>query len=711
MLINPFVLAAPFLVLALILLSHYFKKYDADFVWKKRADKDNSIVFFKDLNHDGKDDEISFFDNLDGEAAVKITYYENAIFGQFNVNGKFPFWNTGRFINADNDSLIDISMVYLRNDSAFICIFQPIDSAKLYVVDLFIDKVADPKKNLKISVTEPRTFDLNGDGFNEIGFSMNAGYSLYPRNYFVVDFRNKLVKKSPYLAVLTNHDFPDESVLDIDNDGKKEFLLSSSSPGNILPDSSTMLHDYSSWIIILDENLDFWTDPIEFKGTPTGLIYRILEDKNGRKIFYYFINRSAGGDSSCFLLFDPVTKKIVRRNTKLPREVLSIVPSPNRVSNTLTFQDRKGKFYSVDENLDLTEVKYDHDFPSSGFVCMKDLDSDGETEIVNLDDNYNGLFVFRNDYSDPVFIPLPLTSSQSLKNISFFELNGQDPLMVTQVDNFLYGYYYYKNQIYWVKWIVIAGIYLFFALALMIILQIQRKVLIRNYQKGQKLAELKLRYIRNQMDPHFTFNAVNAIGASIFNEDKDTAYRYFTKFSQLIRATMLYSDKMSRFLDDEIDFTRKYLEIEKFRFREKFNFYIELGEELDFRNEVPRMIVQSLAESAINNGLMHRQEGGVLLIKVFQKEDVIEIMVSDNGVGIERSKVLNKEKAFKSVKILEEFVAGINELNQEQITMEMFDVFESEKVAGTKVIVRVPYGIRYTADISSTDKPLRWFRP
>jgi LytS/YehU family sensor histidine kinase len=173
---------------------------------------------------------------------------------------------------------------------------------------------------------------------------------------------------------------------------------------------------------------------------------------------------------------------------------------------------------------------------------------------------------------------------------------------------------------------------------------------------------------------------------------------------------MLYSDKMSRFLDDEIDFTRKYLEIEKFRFREKFNFHIELSEDVDFRNEVPRMIVQALAESAINNGLMHRLEGGFLSIRVSQQEDVIEIVVSDNGVGIERSKVLNKEKAFKSVKILEEFITGINELNDQQITMEMFDVFESGQVAGTKVVVRVPYGIRYAADTSTTNKPLRWFR-
>lgn len=700
-------MAAPVLVAGFFLFSGYIKKYEAVFAWKKRTDKDNSYVYYKDLNHDGNDDEISFFDNLEGQAAVKITFFEEAVFGQFNMNGKFPFWNTGRFINADNDSLIDISMVYLRNDSAFICVFQPVDTSKLYV-DLFIDKVADPNKNLKIGVTEPNTTDLNKDGFNEVCFSLNAGYSLYPRNFYVVDIRNMKVRKSPYLAILTNHDSPYNSVCDIDNEGKPEFLLSSSSPGNIPQNDSVLLHDYSSWIIILNENLDFWMDPIELRGTPTGLIYRIFEDKNEKKIFYHFINRAASGDSSCFLLLDPVTKKIIRRNTKLPVGGLSIVPSATP-SNTVTLHDKKGNFYSVNEKLELVKIKNEKDFKPSSFVCMKDFDADGEVEMVYLDDNYDGLFVFRNDYTSPVCIQVPLTSSSSLKNVSFLEVQGQKPLMVIQIDNYLYGYYYKKSNFYWIKWILLVGAYLLVALLIMIILRIQKKLLVQKYQKEQKLTELKLRSNRNQMDPHFIFNAVNAIGAAIFQEDRDTAYLYFTKFSKLLRATMVYSDKLSRFLDEEIDFTKKYLEIEKFRYREKFDYFLNFNEDLDFRNEVPRMVLQTLAESAVNNGLMHRITGGLLTIDIFQNDEIIEIHVTDNGVGIERSKQLNKEKAFKSLKILEEFIVGINELNKKQITLEMFDVFENGQVAGTKVIVRVPYGIRYSASVEITNKPLRGF--
>lgn len=676
----------------------------------KRADKENSMVYFKDMNHDGNDDEVSLFANTDGQAAIKLTLYDDRIFAQYNMNGEFPSKISGGFIDVDNDSLTDVSLVYFRNDSAFLTVLQPIDTSVLFVEDIFIDHISNPKKLMNFAVTNQVTKDLNGDGTNEVAFSINAGYSLFPRNFYVVDVNNNRVKKSPYLAIITYPNPSGETFFDLDDDGKYEALLFTSSPGNISPDGTDKLHDYSSWIIILDENLDFWTEPIEFKGTPSGLKYTIFENDKGRKVMYYFYNGSASGDSVGLFLFDPLIRKITKRNTHLPSPQLTLVYSQN-FNNTMTLYDRSGNFYEVNDKLELKNIKILKDFPPSGYVTTKDLDNDGELEILHVDNNFDGLYIFRHDYSNPVFLHIPLANAFSLKNVSFFELAGKRPVIMIHVDNMLYGYHYFENKFYWLKWAVIGAFYLLFAAFIFLVLHMQKKILKHKYQRAQKLAELKLRSIRNQMDPHFTFNAVNAIGAAIFKEDRDTAYRYFTKFSKLIRSTMLYSDRLSRFLDDEVDFTRKYLEIEKFRFREKFNYDIVVGPDLDFRNEVPRMVVQSLAESAINNGLMHRIEGGFLKIDISEKGEVIEIVVTDNGVGIERSKELNKEKAFKSIKIMEEFITGINELNKKPITLEMFDVYESGQIAGTKVVVRVPYGIRYSAEPEATDIPLRLFRP
>jgi sensor histidine kinase YesM len=160
--------------------------------------------------------------------------------------------------------------------------------------------------------------------------------------------------------------------------------------------------------------------------------------------------------------------------------------------------------------------------------------------------------------------------------------------------------------------------------------------------------------------------------------------------------TMLYSDVMSRSLTDEIDFTVKYLEIEKLRFKEKFEYHINVNENVEEFIEVPRMGLQAFAESALNNGLMHRSENGLLEINISTENNYIVFSITDNGGGIQKSKLLNKEKAFKSVKIIDEFFSILNSFNQTKITYNMRDLTENNVIKGTRVIVRIPTSLKYT---------------
>jgi LytS/YehU family sensor histidine kinase len=217
----------------------------------------------------------------------------------------------------------------------------------------------------------------------------------------------------------------------------------------------------------------------------------------------------------------------------------------------------------------------------------------------------------------------------------------------------------------------------------------------KDYEKDKQIAELKLKSIRNQLDPHFTFNALNAIASALYKEDNKTAYTYFAKFSKLIRTSMLYSDKIGRLLSQEIEFTLEYLEIEKFRFRNKFNYKFDVDENVDLMCEVPRMIIQTYADSAITNGLMHRDDGGMLTISIKEDDDQLEIRVTDNGVGIEKSKEYNKDKAFKSAKIMDEFIVLINDMNTSKISIKMYDFEEDDVVAGTEVLIMIPFDIKY----------------
>jgi PAS domain S-box-containing protein len=212
--------------------------------------------------------------------------------------------------------------------------------------------------------------------------------------------------------------------------------------------------------------------------------------------------------------------------------------------------------------------------------------------------------------------------------------------------------------------------------------------------KESELMGLKLRSIRNQLDPHFTFNAFNAIASSIFKEGDRQSYAYFTKFSKLLRGSMIYSDDMYRLLSEEIEHTRHYLDIEKFRFKDKFDFVINIDNNVDVSIPVPRMIIQAYAETAIANGLMHKTENGLLTIDVKLHHETVKITITDNGVGMQQAKEYGKFTAFASSDLMTEFIANLNNRNTEKVVVKMHDIKQSGSVLGTQVDISFPLNMR-----------------
>jgi len=346
----------------------------------------------------------------------------------------------------------------------------------------------------------------------------------------------------------------------------------------------------------------------------------------------------------------------------------------------------------MDENLESAKLVFKTKTNKSNPLQI-DLNSDNSNELI-LFDGIGHISVLSDDFKHLNTCELPIV--QKLQQISMRELSPDEKHLVIQTDQIIHEFNYQQNPIYLLKWPLYSFIYLMYALAIWIILHYQNKYIENKYKLAKNLAELRLKAIRNQMDPHFTFNAINAIAATFIKEDKQLAYSYFSKFSQLIRMTMLYSDVMSRSLTDEIDFTVKYLEIEKLRFKEKFEYHINVNEDVEDFIEVPRMGLQAFAESAINNGLMHRSENGLLKINISMENNYIVFSITDNGGGIEKSKLLNKEKAFKSLKIIDEFFSILNSFNETKITYNMRDLTENDEISGTRVVVRIPTGLKYT---------------
>jgi len=208
--------------------------------------------------------------------------------------------------------------------------------------------------------------------------------------------------------------------------------------------------------------------------------------------------------------------------------------------------------------------------------------------------------------------------------------------------------------------------------------------------------ELQLKTIKNQIDPHFAFNAMNMIGSLVYKNDPDAVYDYFTRFARLIRSTLQDSEKISRPLSEELEFVKNYVEIQKTRFKDKFDFVLSIDKKVDTSIEVPKMIIQTHIENAIKHGLMHKNGMGKLNVTVGQENGRLIISVEDNGVGRKKAAELSKRSTKKGMQIINQIFQLYYKLTANKIEQKIFDLEDSQGSAtGTRVDVIIEVSAKY----------------
>ncbi len=147
-------------------------------------------------------------------------------------------------------------------------------------------------------------------------------------------------------------------------------------------------------------------------------------------------------------------------------------------------------------------------------------------------------------------------------------------------------------------------------------------------------AEARLSVLRAQINPHFLFNALTAIGYLI-KTAPDKAFDTLLKLTQLLRGVLGTTADFSS-LGDELKLIESYLDIEKARFEERLTVKISVAEELK-KIRVPTLIIQPLVENAVKHGISENKRGGEISISaVLQKtggESFLALSVADSGAG------------------------------------------------------------------------------
>ncbi|MDT0558896.1 histidine kinase [Ichthyenterobacterium sp. W332] len=215
-----------------------------------------------------------------------------------------------------------------------------------------------------------------------------------------------------------------------------------------------------------------------------------------------------------------------------------------------------------------------------------------------------------------------------------------------------------------------------------------------SYIKQQRFTNnlLALKSLRSQMNPHFIFNALNSVNSFIANNDERTANKYLTDFSFLMRSVLENSEEDFIPLQKEIELIELYTKLEHFRFKDKFDYNINIDSNIDIQDfKIPPMLLQPYIENAVWHGLRYKQNKGQLNISIVQKnEDELQVVITDDGIGRERSLQMKTEhqKKHKSTGMsnIKKRVSILNTMYKDKVTIDINNYLEVED-AGTKVVV------------------------
>ncbi|MCF8234450.1 MAG: histidine kinase [Bacteroidales bacterium] len=213
----------------------------------------------------------------------------------------------------------------------------------------------------------------------------------------------------------------------------------------------------------------------------------------------------------------------------------------------------------------------------------------------------------------------------------------------------------------------------------------------------KQMFDLEQKALQLQMNPHFIFNSLNSIQSFVLNNDTDKAISYLAKFSQLMRLILSNSRESYIPLKDEITALSYYMDIEKLRFDDKFDYEIIMDQHIDAEfTEIPPMIIQPYLENAIIHGLINSEKKGKIKIGFSLDKKNISCVVEDNGIGRERAVQIRNESGIKrksrGMLITKERLEILKKQHNEKFSVNIIDLKNPDGSAkGTRVELIIHY--------------------
>ncbi len=169
-----------------------------------------------------------------------------------------------------------------------------------------------------------------------------------------------------------------------------------------------------------------------------------------------------------------------------------------------------------------------------------------------------------------------------------------------------------------------------------------REVYVANMQKNQlaiRQREIKLKMLASQINPHFLFNALEAIRMRAYCNGDEEVAEVIMLLGKIMRRNLEIGNELV-FFHEEVNLIKAYLDIQKFRYRNRFNYTLNYSRELDNYKLLP-FIIQPIIENAVVHGLKSVEEGGDISLNTENESGILKIIIEDNGCGMDEEQMQN----------------------------------------------------------------------
>lgn len=268
---------------------------------------------------------------------------------------------------------------------------------------------------------------------------------------------------------------------------------------------------------------------------------------------------------------------------------------------------------------------------------------------------------------------------------SYDNINWSDPITITIKKDIPF------KQTVWFNISIVFGSLLIILIIVFFWVKQVRSKATRRVQEDRQVNLLKHQAMNSLMSPHFIFNSLTSIQNYINLNDSLKASEYLAKFSRLIRMIIEKASQSEITLHEELIRLNYYLDLERERFKGKFDFHIEVNPEVNTLDiKIPNMIIQPYAENSIIHGILPKHEHGNLFIR-FEKlnENTLLIMIEDDGIGFNKAKE-NAKVGHKSLgtKTIENILELNTKLTGKKQTVEIIDKSDiSNDEQGTRITI------------------------